>query len=347
MPDADRRFSKNADDRCAKVVLSRFGRHVVLGTAVAHAVVMLFVMLLLLLPLSLRPGGGGGGIGSGTGTASHGRGSGSGKTGTGGADRGEQTPDASSYARTSSAAKSKTAAEHSGAPQPTPEAVPPPREQPEPPPEPKKSPTETPEEREAFAINPVDSLMNDGGGDGFEGEAGTSEFMGVKVKGSIALVCDISGSMTQDFPALYRGLRKSFPKSTPLILVRGCSFNPPIPNAPPPRKGVDQYSLVNAPGLKDDPYVYMAQSTTDAIIYAVETLRRRTVMFNNDLQDGGSEAAIRAFDELHAKLPFTLSGRSLNCDAPHCLRDFIERSGGDFKVDTIHRGRAPATVWRP
>ncbi len=68
-------------------------------------------------------------------------------------------------------------------------------------------------------------------------------------------------------------------------------------------------------------------------------------MFNNDLQDGGSTKAIEAFEALWEKCPFTLSGRSLNCDAPQILKDFIQKTGGDFKVDPINRTVQPARSW--
>jgi hypothetical protein len=51
--------------------------------------------------------------------------------------------------------------------------------------------------------------------------------VGVKVRGKIALVCDISGSMKKDFPPLVEELRKNFPSDTPLILVQGCHFAAP------------------------------------------------------------------------------------------------------------------------
>ena len=73
-------------------------------------------------------------------------------------------------------------------------------------------------------------------------------------------------------------------------------------------------------------------------------LGRRTVMFNNDLQDGGSERAIDAFEELYETHPFTLSGRSLNCDAPFRLKRFIKKSGGEFRVDPISRRIMPAVI---
>jgi len=189
-------------------------------------------------------------------------------------------------------------------------------------------------------------------GDGESGEGGSEEpdeFMGVKVKGSIALVCDISGSMHADFPRLYQELRENFRRSTPIILVNGCHFGAPGTGVTPPRKAARGEVGVYAPDsrLGRDRYVYVAQNTTDAIIFSVEKLRRRTVMFNNDLQDGGSKSAIDAFRQLRRKQRFTLSGRSLNCDAPACLLDFIKSSGGDFKVDTINRTRAAAVSWNP
>jgi GYF domain 2 len=174
---------------------------------------------------------------------------------------------------------------------------------------------------------------------------------GVKVKGSIALICDISGSMSQDFPPLVKELRQKFPKSTPLVLVEGCDFRPANPNAQPPQKITGGYFPVMLPlgteYLLDDPHVFLADSTTDAIIYAVKMWKRRTVMFNNDLQDGGSERSIYDFEVLRKKFKFTLSGRSLNCDAPVRLRQFINKSGGEFKVDTIGRTKMQAVQWAP
>jgi hypothetical protein len=70
-------------------------------------------------------------------------------------------------------------------------------------------------------------------------------------------------------------------------------------------------------------------------------------MFNNDLQDSGSKSAIAAFDTLWQQRNFTLAGRSLNCDAPEVLKEFIKKSGGDFKVDPISRVVQPARPWRP
>ncbi len=181
-------------------------------------------------------------------------------------------------------------------------------------------------------------------------------FLGVKVKGEIALVCDVSGSMSSDFPVLYRELRKTFPKTTPLILVNGCNFGPPNPTAARPIPYSDDLStsmelftigIAADPtiGIANDPHVYLAVSTTDAIIWAVEELRRSTVMFSNDLQDGGSKMAIDAFRKMREKRQFTLSGRSVNRDAPQCLLDFIVQSGGQFVVDTINRSREPAVSW--
>jgi hypothetical protein len=182
------------------------------------------------------------------------------------------------------------------------------------------------------------------------------EFLGVKVKGAIALVCDVSGSMSSDFPVLYRELRKTFPKTTPLILVNGCNFGPPNSTAAFPSPYSDDLSISTefstigiaaAPviGIANDPHVYLADSTTDAIIWAVEELRRSTVMFSNDLQDGGSKMAVDAFRKKREKRQFTLSGRSVNRDAPQCLLNFIVQSGGQFVVDTIDRSREPAVSW--
>ncbi len=184
------------------------------------------------------------------------------------------------------------------------------------------------------------------GGGGGGGGGGTDMFKGVKVRGKIALVCDTSGSMSTDFPILVRELREKFPKDTPLILVVGCVFLPPNPGAPPPQKLVGQMPYMGNE-FANDPNAYTAASTTDAIIFAVEELKRNTVMFNNDLQDGGSESAIDAFEELRKKKKFTLSGRSLNCEAPPRLLEFIESSKGDFKVDPLTRSKSPAQTWGP
>jgi hypothetical protein len=173
-------------------------------------------------------------------------------------------------------------------------------------------------------------------------------FLGVEVKGEIALVCDVSGSMSSDFPVLYRELRKTFPRSTPLILVNGCNFGPPNSAAARPSPYSDELLIsteFSAIGIANDLHVYLADSTTDAIIWAVEELRRSTVMFSNDLQDGGSKMAIDAFRKMREKRQFTLSGRSVNRDAPQCLLDFIVQSGGQFVVDTINRSREPAVSW--
>lgn len=176
---------------------------------------------------------------------------------------------------------------------------------------------------------------------------------GVKVKGKIALVCDISGSMQSDFPILVRELRDKFPPDTPLLLVNGCNFSPPNPGSQPPRKLVEMHGRsprtfgmpMLGVNLNDDEHVYYANTTSDAIIFAVKELRRGTVMFNNDLQDGGSIRAIDAFEDLRKEFPFVLSGRSLNRDAPKILHDFIEASGGEFKLDPIGRQPQPAVPW--
>ncbi len=197
----------------------------------------------------------------------------------------------------------------------------------------------------AASSNNVGGGVLGGGGGG--GSGGASEFFGVKVRGKIALVCDTSGSMSSDFPVLVRELREKFPKNTPLILVEGCIFAPPNPNAPPPQRLIDLRQQLPYMGTEfaDDPHVYRALSTTDAILFAVEKLKRNTVMFNNDLQDGGSEKAIAAFEQLRKKRRFTLSGRSLNCEAPDCLLKFIKSSEGDFKLDPISRSPSPAQLW--
>ena len=171
---------------------------------------------------------------------------------------------------------------------------------------------------------------------------------GVKVKGKIALVCDVSGSMLSDFPILVRELREKFPSDTPLLLVNGCNFSPPNPGRQPPRKLAEmpgRASQVSGVNFDDDEHVYYANTTSDAIIFAVKELRRGTVMFNNDLQDGGSIRAIDAFEDLREEYPFVLSGRSLNRDAPKILHDFIEASGGEFKLDPIGRQPQPAMPW--
>lgn len=178
----------------------------------------------------------------------------------------------------------------------------------------------------------------------------TEQFIaGVKVRGRIALVCDISGSMTQDFPPLVNELRSKFPKDTPLILVEGCCFRGPDASNQRPIKLSEARGRQRILGvdLSNDRHVYYSTSTTDSIILAIKHFRRDTVMFNNDLQDGGSLKAIEAFEELWKKRAFTLSGRSLNRDAPQVLQEFIRKSGGDFKVDPIKRSVSPATTWRP
>ena len=178
----------------------------------------------------------------------------------------------------------------------------------------------------------------------------TEQFVaGVRVKGKIALVCDISGSMSRDFPPLVNELRSNFPVDTPLILVVGCHFDEPNSGNHRPIKlsesGASQHVL--GVDLSNDRHVYYATNTTDAVILAIKYFRRDTVMFNNDLQDGGSMRAIEAFEDLWKKRAFTLSGRSLNCDAPRVLRAFIGKSGGDFKMDPISRVVRPATEWTP
>lgn len=184
-----------------------------------------------------------------------------------------------------------------------------------------------------------------GGGGGGGGGNGDAIFVGVRVKGKIALVCDVSGSMGTDFPLLVRELRKKFPKDTPLILVNGRYFAPPNPGAPPQKLVGHMPYMGNE--FADDPNAYTCASTTDAIIFAVEELKRNTVMFNNDLQDSGSESAIDAFEEVRKKRKFTLSGRSLNCDAPPRLLEFIKATKGDFKVDPLTRTKSPAMPWGP
>jgi hypothetical protein len=146
--------------------------------------------------------------------------------------------------------------------------------------------------------------------------------------------------------------------------VVGCRFHPPNPAAPAPTKiaeapaglagrfprGFPGYlggTQVLGVDFEGDQHVYNASSTTDAIIFAVKELGRETVMFNSDLQDGGSLRAVEAFEELHLKRKFVLSGRSLNCDAPVPLAGFIKVSGGEFKLDPIGRTPQPAVQWQP
>ncbi|MEO2035404.1 MAG: hypothetical protein ABGZ35_25275 [Planctomycetaceae bacterium] len=332
-----------------------FARKVLIGTSLGHSVVALLVLLLWILPSFQTGSGSVGTSGVGTGTAETGPGSGAGASGSGFADSGDQSSGRrkgersipGSPASSSSQTEGSTTAEVELATESdieTNQSSPPTRELD------KADPN-------AFGIASLDPPPSaadtmDGDEDGFEGDSGSGSevekvFMGVKVKGSIALVCDISGSMHSDFPVLYRELRRKFPRNTPLILVVGCNFAPPNPTSPTPQKGPfpDTYGL--GPRFAKDRYVYTSQNTTDAIIFSVERLKRRTVMFNNDLQDGGSEQAIDAFMELRRKRRFTLSGRSLNCNAPDCLRRFIKRSGGDFKVDPISRTRSSAVNWTP
>jgi len=171
-----------------------------------------------------------------------------------------------------------------------------------------------------------------------------STMAGVKVYGSIALVCDVSGSMRGDLPSLIKELRSNFPHDTPLIFVHGCSFNRPMNQTP--TKGYYNYSNnLDLMGLVNDPHVYTSSNTTDAIIFAARELKRDTVMFNNDLQDSGTEEAIYAMEKVHKEFPFRLSGRSLERDAPDCLLEFIKRTGGDFVVDPIYRNKQPAMRW--
>jgi hypothetical protein len=199
------------------------------------------------------------------------------------------------------------------------------------------------------AASQIGTLLSASGGGSAEEPQLVQFIAGVKVKGEIALVCDISGSMHQDFPPLVAELRSKFPKDTPLILVPGCVFLPPNAGNLRPTKIRDS-SLgatcrVAGVDFASDDHVYYAASTTDAILMAVKLFRRDTVMFNNDLQDGGSLRAIAAFEELLQQRRFTLSGRSLNRDAPDELKAFIRKTGGDFKVDPINRAVAPAINW--
>lgn len=196
---------------------------------------------------------------------------------------------------------------------------------------------------------PAEDAEEEGANGGGSGGGVTQTIGGVKVKGAIALVCDVSGSMAGDFPVLVQELRRKFPRNTPLILIEGCHFASPVPNAPEPQRLKDMQMQMPYVGgaFANDEHVYYGTNTTDAVIFAVEKLRRRTVVFNNDLQDSGSESAIDAFEELRKRHKFTLSGRSLNCEAPPRLLKFIKVSGGDFKVDTIGRARMPAVPWVP
>lgn len=168
-----------------------------------------------------------------------------------------------------------------------------------------------------------------------------STVAGVKVYGSIALVCDISGSMQNDLPNLLTELREKFPEETPLLLVRGCSFSLPTRAKPIQTRQFTQFAGIPIQGLN----TYSCQTITDAILFAATELRRDTVMFNCDLQDGGSERAIAAFEKAYESQPFRLSGRSLERDAPERLLQFIQDSGGDFIVDPIYRIKQPALRW--
>ena len=205
-----------------------------------------------------------------------------------------------------------------------------------------------------FQSTPPPATGNDGAGatGGGENQAdfGPKTLGGVKLKGRVALVCDVSGSMSRDFPVLYRELRRKFPRSTPLLMVNGCYFAAPNPSAREPTKihqdGRGNHRILGV-NLSRDRNAYWANSTTDAILFAVNKLNRDTVMFNNDLQDSGSQQAIAAFKKLYEEKPFSLAGRSLNRHAPPNLLEFIKESGGDFRVDPIGRQAAPAVDWGP
>ena len=329
-----------------------FARETALGTSVAVLSVGMCVALLLLLPISSpvsgvgasgigQAGDGGGfgensGLGGGdsrdglaaTGQDDDGRGG----KGNVSDDPGFESEDSSQTGASSVGTDDGDIAEPTPAPSPLPS----------------RRPVASTSEFSIARVEAAPELTRTGSSTGSEGSEGSGEevreFLGVKVKGAIALVCDVSGSMHVDFPVLYQELRKKFRPSTPLILVNGCNFGPPNSAAPPPRKGIAG-SFVPFTELARDPEVYVADNTTDAIIFAVKKLRRRTVMFNSDLQDGGSKSAIEAFKKLRRRVKFSLSGRSLNCDAPKCLLDFIKVSGGDFNVDTINRTKLPAIPW--
>jgi hypothetical protein len=196
----------------------------------------------------------------------------------------------------------------------------------------------------------VGSLLSGGSNPGADGGPKVEKLIaGVKVKGQLALICDISGSMGRDFPPLVKELREKFPKDTPLVLVVGCAFRPPnvADQRPVKLTPVTGRTTIYGVDFSKDRYVYVCPNTTDAVLLSIRYFRRDTVMFNNDLQDGGSQKAIQAFETLWKRRAFTLSGRSLNCDAPNVLKGFIKKSGGDFKVDPIARTVLPARVWGP
>lgn len=202
---------------------------------------------------------------------------------------------------------------------------------------------------EGFDLNKVvgrggGSWRGTGKGRG-SGSGDGKQLAGLTVKGKLALVCDISGSMSSDFPPLVRELRRKFPANTPLILVNGCFFSVPDPNGQRPQKFDPQEQRLFRIDLSRDPHVYSCLNTTDAILMAAKHFQSDTILFNNDLQDGGQLRAIAAIEKQWYTRPFILSGRSLSCDAPEELKAFIERTGGEFKLDPIHRTKAPARTW--
>lgn len=330
---------------------ARFKRRVITAAVILALLLLLMFLLLWWLlggGIAGSGGGSGGGVGTGVGQGTgsgEGPGSGEGSGGGSGGGSGSSTGD-------------DVGPDGGGPVGGTPSS-----DEPHPPAPPQPAPTGTvralPTElvlgpltpvaqpKTAASSGPSELGGGPGGGGGGGGGSDVRDFLGVRVKGKIALVCDISGSMTSDFPILVRQLREKFPKDTPLILVEGCHFGP-AGSAPPPQKsnGPIPYMNTGQP-LENDPHTYYCSNTTDAIIFAVEELNRNTVMFNSDLQDGGSQKAIDDLERVRKKRKFVLSGRSLNCDAPERLLAFIKSSGGDFKVDTLTRTKMPAVPWGP
>jgi hypothetical protein len=289
-----------------------FPRRIVVGTAVGHVIVILLVILLCIVPPRPMNFGGQGDGFLGTGSGDSGAGSGSGDSGT------DDPPTEVTEAST---------AEESG--RNLREPLPPTANtiQPLDPPK-KKKPARTASRKS-----------------GWSDSSGAKTFSGMKVKGDLALVCDVSVSMSSDFPKLVKELRRKFPRDTPLILVKGCAFDEYQPGGPWPVQA-QLVPYVEA-RYQQDRHAYTARNTTDAIVFAVKELERDTVIFNNDLQDGGTLRAIASLETVWKERPFMLSGRSLNCDCPPELRAFIRKTGGDFKVDTIGRQAAPARLWQP
>jgi hypothetical protein len=174
---------------------------------------------------------------------------------------------------------------------------------------------------------------------------------GIKVQGRLALVCDTSGSMSQDFPPLVKELRAKFPANTPLFLVEGCHFYPPGASEAFYTAAIDAepervHGIESGVDFDDDKHVYRCVSTLDAIALAVKKFRCNTVILNNDMQDGGSQLAVSFLKSLHDASPFVLSVRSLNCDAPIELKQFIRATRGQFKLDVISRLPDPAIEWQ-